>query len=58
MDGIKDIKAFYDANADFRRIVDDNAKGYGKDTSYMLQTQTTKEIYKEMKKGGVNEPKN
>ena len=46
---------FYEENADFRRFVDDNAKGYGKDPSYILQTRTAQEVFKEMQKGGINE---
>ena len=51
------MKAFYDTNADFRRFVDENAKGYKKDPSYILQTRTAREVFKEMQKGGINEPK-
>jgi len=51
------MRNFYDTNADFRRYIDDNAKGYGKDPSYILQTQTAREYYKSMQKGGCNEPK-
>lgn len=54
---LEEIIEFYNNNADFRRIVDDNAKGYGKDPSYMLQTRTTWLIFKEMQRGGINEPK-
>ena len=49
------MKRFYEENADFRRFVDENAKGYGKDPSYILQTRTAQEVYREMQKGGINE---
>lgn len=53
----KSLEEFYNTNADFRRFVDENAKGYGKDPSYILQTRTAREVYKEMQKGGINEHK-
>lgn len=53
----KRLEKFYNTNTDFRRFVDENAKGYGKDPSYILQTRTAREVYKEMQKGGINEYK-
>lgn len=51
----QELVQFYETNADFKRFVDENAKGYGKDPSYILQTQTAKEYYKSLQKGGINE---
>lgn len=51
----QELVQFYETNADFKRFVDENAKGYGKDPSYILQTQTTREYYKSLIKGGINE---
>jgi hypothetical protein len=53
----KCLEKFYNTNADFRRFVDENAKGYGKAPSYILQTRTAREVYKEMQEGGINEHK-
>lgn len=51
----KKLIDFYETNEDFRRFVDENAKGYGKDPSYILQTQTIREYYKSLIKGEINE---
>ena len=51
----QELVRFYETNADFKRFVDENAKGYGKDPSYILQTQTAKEYYKSLQKGGITE---
>lgn len=54
---LKEMRKCYETNDTFRRFVDENAKGYGKDPSYILQTQTTREYYKSIQKGCCNEPK-
>ena len=51
------MRDFYETDDNFRRFVDENAKGYGKDPSYILQTQTAREYFKSLQKGGINEQK-
>lgn len=54
---IDKMRKFYDENADFKHFVDANAKAYGKTVEFMLSTETTKQYFLSMQKGGINEQK-
>lgn len=49
------INKFYLTNHDFNIIVNKGAQTYGKTATEMLELATTREIYREMQRGGCNE---
>ena len=49
-----EIEQFYLTNHDFEVFVNKNCQTYGKTLEYMLQTPTTIEYFKSMRKGECN----